>query len=296
MQRADVPDGGRLSDTITLTVKTVDTSPRSPRDVELTTVDHAGEQIELIIWETHEIEQEWVEGHTYEIKEARGQRWESVKLHSISGFRAREVGQPAATRLLVIGDTHVGYRHRTQSNKSSRAQAIDAREVFTNCLSRARNTAVDAVVHAGDIFDHHNTQSDREHVREEIHQTVAAGIPFYYVHGNHDTESGRQSLERGPGRHIPRDQPTVGDCSVNLIGVDYSAREFPDTDLLTSVKRCRYRNVVVMHETPYPVVTDDGSVVYDEASESMNLANTAKSAQYETAVVVTGHHHTAKQA
>jgi DNA repair exonuclease len=155
---------------------------------------------------------------------------------------------------------------------------------------------VDAVVHTGDIFDHQNTPRDRDHVRQEIRQTVTAGTPFYYVHGNHDTESGRQLLDETPGVHIPEDRPTVGDRSVNLIGVDYSDREVPDRDLVTSPSRRRHPNVVVMHETPYPVVADDGSRIYDAASESVHLARTAENTQYEIDAVVTGHHHTAEQA
>jgi len=98
----------------------------------------------------------------------------------------------------VVGDTHVGYRHRPSSTKPPWAQAVDNRRTFSRCLTRARDLGIDTVVHAGDVFDHEITQADTDHVHEEIQRTHDAGIPFYFIHGNHDNEAGNETLRRGP--------------------------------------------------------------------------------------------------
>ena len=97
-------------------------------------------------------------------------------------------------RLLVVGDTHVGYRHRASNMKPLWAQEVDNRQTFTRSLARARDLDADAVVHAGDVFDHEITREDRDHVREETRRTHDAGVPVYYIPGNHDNEAGNRTL------------------------------------------------------------------------------------------------------
>lgn len=62
------------------------------------------------------------------------------------------------TQFLVLGDTHVGYRHRSTSKKSKWADSADDLVEFRRAMSLARDLQVDAVIHAGDVFDHQNTQ------------------------------------------------------------------------------------------------------------------------------------------
>jgi hypothetical protein len=56
--REDIPHDRRLTDSITLTVSTINNRPKHPRDVELTGVDEAGDELHIIIWKTHTIEQQ----------------------------------------------------------------------------------------------------------------------------------------------------------------------------------------------------------------------------------------------
>jgi len=102
-------------------------------------------------------------------------------------------------QLLVVGDTHVGYRHRPSSTKPPWAQAVDNRRTFSRCLTRARDLGIDTVVHAGDVFDHEITQADTDHVHEEIQRTHDAGIPFYFIHGTTTTKPVTRRYVEDPG-------------------------------------------------------------------------------------------------
>lgn len=298
--RDDVPDNERLAESIRVTVRDVNDNPASRRDVELTVEDETGARLQLITWETHNIDQQWETGQTYEITGARGKRYTRqsgtrVELHSTGGFQAREVSLSDVTRLLVVGDSHVGYRHRPQSDKPSWARGVDSREVFRRCLARAREAGVDAVVHVGDIFDHQNTSADREHVRQEIDRTVNSGIPFYYIEGNHDDWRGRALLKDTPGDHLAEGVPLVGDSPVNLLGVDHSGEGFPTEAPEPSVDMVLNLNILVIHETPYPVVDEEEGLVYKNDSNKADISGFVETADYGIDLVITGHLHVANQ-
>lgn len=299
--RDDVPHDRRLPDSIVITVTEVDTRPKHPRDVELTATDENGDELHVIIWKTHNIDQKWVEGQDYELDGARGKRYSKrtgarVELHSTSAFQVREINQPESTQLLVMGDTHVGYRHRPRSEKPNWAQRVNGREVFTRCLERSRAADVDAVVHAGDIFDHHNTKGDRNQVGQEINRTVESGIPFYYVYGNHDNKRGRRLLDSTPGTHLIDDATLVGDQPVNLLGVDHSGHEFPAEAPEASIEMLLHRNLLVIHETPHPVVDDRGTTVYQNDGNKADISSFIDTAHYGVDLVITGHLHVANRA
>lgn len=298
--RDDVPNDGRLPGPIEITVEEIQTQPRRPRDVEITATDEAGRELIVIIWKTHEVEQQWHEGQSYELSGARGKRFsgsdgERVELHSTKAFDVKEIDVEQSTRIFVLGDTHVGYRHRATSNKAEHARDVDGREVFTQCLDHARQQGVDAVVHAGDIFDHHSTRGDRKVVDREIRRAVESGIPFYYVIGNHDNAWGKQQLKSGPGIHLSGNKPTFGDPPVNIIGVDHSGPDFPSHPPEASIEMLLHKNIVVVHDTPYPVVDGDGDIIYNDVNRA-DLSEFTRDANFDIELVITGHLHVANRA
>lgn len=134
--RDDVPHDRRLPDSIVITVTEVDTRPKHPRDVELIATHENGDELHVIIWKAHNIDQKWVEGQDYDLDGARGKRYSKrtrtrVELHSTSAFQVREINQPESTQLLVMGDTYVGYRHRPRSENPSWAQSRRANTIWT---------------------------------------------------------------------------------------------------------------------------------------------------------------------
>lgn len=125
---------------------------------------------------------------------------------------------------------------------------VNARNVFVRCLKRARKLDVDAVIHAGDVFDH--AREDRNAVRQAISQTVGAGIPFYYVFGNHDDKKGRKLLKSTSGIHLAEAMSPTGKSSVNLLGIDHSGQSFPTTAPDASIDMLLGKNALVVHESP----------------------------------------------
>jgi predicted phosphodiesterase len=296
--RDEVPHDRRLSGSITVTIDEVGTNPKSRRDAELSVRDEDGAELTVVIWETHEISQSWNEGATYVLTGARGKRYSTpsgtrVEVQSTKAFSAQQVSANNATHILVLGDTHVGYRHRSPSEKSAWAGKVNACEVFIRCLERARDLDVDAVVHAGDVFDHGNTQGDRNAVVQAISRTVGAGIPFYYVFGNHDDEKGRNLLTSTPGIHLTEATSPVGSSSVNLRGVDHSGQSFPTTAQGGPIDMLLAKTALVIHESPHPVVDRSGSLLYQNDPNRADILPYIESADFDIDLIVTGHLHVA---
>jgi hypothetical protein len=155
-------------------IRDIDTNPVSPRDVELIATDADGVELQVVTWEKHDVTVEWEVGATYAIRGGRAKRYidasgPELRIHSNADFAVERVTPDSdPLRLLILGDTHVGYRHQASNTKPPWAQEVDNRRTFSRSFARARNLDVDAVVHAGDVFDHGITPGDRDHVREEI--------------------------------------------------------------------------------------------------------------------------------
>ena len=298
--RDDVPHEQRLPSTITVTVDSVRVNPKPRREAELTVRDLDGKALEVVIWETHEIGQSWVVGARYEITGARGKRYPkqndtNVELHSTKDFSARRVITNETTRALVLGDTHIGYRHRPPSAKPAWAKEVNGCEVFVQCLEQARELAVDAVIHTGDVFDHKNTQEDRDAVVQAIERTVDAGIPFYYVFGNHDDPKGRELLASTSGTHLAATVSPVVEPPLRLFGVDHSGKSFPQTAPHVQTGGSPGQNVLVIHESPHPVVDATESLLYQQDGNRADLSGYINTAAFDIDLIVTGHLHVATQ-
>jgi len=298
--RDEVPHDKRLSGSITVTVDEVRTNPKPRRDTELTVRDEDGAELTVVIWETHKISQSWEEGATYELSGARGKRYSTrsetrVEIQSTKAFSAQRVTTNDTTRVLVLGDTHVGYRHRSPSDKSAWAGSVNACEVFVRCLERACELDVDAVIHAGDVFDHGNTQRDRDTVRQAISQTVETGIPFYYVFGNHDGQKGRELLKSTSGTHLAEAMSPTEESSINFLGIDHSGQSFPTTAPDASINMLLDKNALVIHESPHPVVDEAGSLLYQKDPNRADVSPFIESVGFDIDLLITGHLHVADQ-
>lgn len=299
--REEVPHDKRLSGSITVTVDKVWMNPKSRRDAELSVRDEDGAELTVVIWETHEIGQSWEEGATYELTGARGKRYSTkkgttVEVQSTKAFEVQKINQTDPTRICVFGDTHVGYRHRPRSKKASWSYDVDNRETFTEALRRARNQSVDAVIHAGDIFDHETTQSDLDTVHEEVTRTCEQGIGFYFIQGNHDKEAGRQLLKRLTAKHTEcirlttEETPILGSAgSLNVYGYDHSGTELsplcPDNRFYT----LGIPDILVIHDTPFPVVDEQNVNIY--SPEQLDLRDFLTGSTVTPDLIIAGHLH-----
>ncbi|MFB6134547.1 MAG: DNA double-strand break repair protein Mre11 [Halanaeroarchaeum sp.] len=123
------------------------------------------------------------------------------------------------TRVIHTGDTHVGYR---QYHSPVRRQ--DYLNAFRQVVDDAVEDGVDAVVHAGDLFD------DRRPALPDLLETIdilrtldAAGIPFLAIVGNHEDARRGQWLDLFEtldlAHHLDDSGLAVGDTT--FYGMDF---------------------------------------------------------------------------
>lgn len=134
-------------------------------------------------------------------------------------------------RILHTADTHIGARQYGLEERRS-----DFSRAFEQVIDIAIGEELDAVVHAGDLFD------DRYPSAEDLHETFQTlsrlsetGIPFLGVVGNHEQRRGVQWLDLfarlGLAVHLSAVPYEVG--GVRFVGMDYSGRrevEVPELD------------------------------------------------------------------
>jgi DNA repair exonuclease SbcCD nuclease subunit len=95
------------------------------------------------------------------------------------------------TRVLHTGDTHIGYQQYHSPER--RADFLSA---FEAVIDDAIEMAVDAVVHAGDLFhDRRPDLPDLMGTLAALRELDAAEIPFLAVVGNHESTRGGQWLD-----------------------------------------------------------------------------------------------------
>jgi DNA repair exonuclease SbcCD nuclease subunit len=131
------------------------------------------------------------------------------------------------TQILHTGDTHLGYRQY-----HSPARREDFLAAFEAVVEDAIEADVDAVVHAGDLFDDRQPALTDVMGALSVLRTLAdAGIPFYGIVGNHESKRDSQWLDlferMGVATRLD-DSPVVVD-SLALYGLDFVPRSRRET-------------------------------------------------------------------
>lgn len=94
-------------------------------------------------------------------------------------------------RIIHTGDTHLGYRQY-----QSEVRRQDFMDAFSRVIDDAIDMKVDAVVHAGDLFDSRNpTLDDILGTMEVFSRLKNAGIPLLAIVGNHESKQSTQWLD-----------------------------------------------------------------------------------------------------
>lgn len=162
-------------------------------------------------------------------------------------------------RILHTADTHLGYR---QYHSEVRRQ--DFFKAFETVIKDAVDMQVDAVVHAGDLFDSRNpTLEDLLDTMNILSRLKIAKIPFFGIVGNHESKQNTQWLdlfeEMGLAVRLGKKSQMIGDVAIYGIDsvpkskiplYDYSGFEVPES----LPENCR--KLLVMHQIvppfPYP--------------------------------------------
>jgi len=126
-------------------------------------------------------------------------------------------------RILHTADTHLGFRQYGLQDRRD-----DFFKAFEQVVNVAIETKVDALVHAGDLFDNRfPTTEDLVEIFGQLSRLKACGIPFLGVTGNHDGKRGKQWLDLfaqlGLAKHL--NPTTLFDLKgVPVWGMDYVSR------------------------------------------------------------------------
>ena len=173
-------------------------------------------------------------------------------------------------RILHTADTHLGYRQY-----HSEVRRKDFFEAFEIVIKDAVEMQVDAVVHAGDLFDSRNpTLEDLLETINILSRLKAASIPFFGIVGNHESKQNTQWLdllqEMRLAARLGKKPQLVGDVAVYGIDsvprskipiFDYSGFEAPDA---LHLENCR--TLLIMHQIvqPFPYAEWDCAEVLEK--------------------------------
>lgn len=258
---SDIPNNDRLSGTIKVTITEVSSSRDSSVDKILTVQNGLGESLEMYIWATHELQVNWHQGHQYRLSNVRGKTWvkdgkKYSRLSSTRDLKARDLGPAVGDRtaILVVGDTHVGYRNRKPGKQVPRRRGVNCQKSFERIVELAIASDIDAVVHTGDVFDDQPNAQNRNAVKQALNRLNDANIPFYYILGNHESTSGTRLLTGHPGcTHLSGTKSTIDRSTVSLFGIDYhKPNKFPKNAIKRQPASSDGTNILVAHQTFAP--------------------------------------------
>lgn len=284
----DLTAGGTLPEPIIVEVVSVDWHPGKKRRAEVELRDTAQNSLKLIDYEGAEILANWEKNHQYRISScnvtARG-RGHDIQLAPSK----RTVVEPLdstqqSTQVLVVGDTHIG---RTEHPKTK--EEIDPLGALIAAAEYSVDQEIDAVVHAGDVFHGNTTRIQALRTRQRVFERLnEAGIPFYYVRGNHESTPGNRLLNDLEGTavfNLSTTMTAVG-TDVQLFGIDHHPEEdFPWGDLVFSKNGCGRVSILVLHQTLRQLSANQ--------AKSIDLSRIQRRFDGTFDFVVSGHHHDA---
>lgn len=162
-------------------------------------------------------------------------------------------------RILHVADTHLGMRQY-----GLEARRRDFSDAFQQVIDAAIQDKVDAIIHAGDLFDNRlPSMEDLRDVFRQLSQLRKANIPFLGIVGNHESKRDAQWLDLfsqlGMAVHLNHEQPYDLN-GIPVYGVDYISRRPnevhpPEVD----------GGILVMHQlTNAKEVTPSGELAMDE--------------------------------
>jgi DNA repair protein SbcD/Mre11 len=97
-------------------------------------------------------------------------------------------GSVGEMRIAHIADTHLGYRRWHYADGGRNIRELDVYRVFDEAVDQIVELEVDALVHAGDLFDSHHPSTEALSVAvDALARLRDAGIPVVIVAGNHST-------------------------------------------------------------------------------------------------------------
>jgi UDP-2,3-diacylglucosamine pyrophosphatase LpxH len=191
---------------------------------EIPVEDADGRLSDLRVWSKHHGQVEWRVGSTYELEGVKRNPVENnnARYETAANTQIFRVGRPQTpgVNLLHVSDTHLG-RPLTDEEHMGNANQL---ERFLDAVNLAVTSRVDAIILSGDIFDDDVDEATVQIVEEHVELLADAGIPIYYVRGNHGCDRGdafvRSQTEAGRMIHLSNVAQLLGEGSLALYGID----------------------------------------------------------------------------
>jgi len=282
----DLTIGRDLPDSMVVTVTDVNWNAGTGRRAEVSLVDITGNPLRLVDYEGAEIPIDWKEPHRYRVSQCAVQIGGSgfdIELAPSKRTQIEPLG-PAeeCTRLLVLGDTHIG---RTTHPKTG--EDINPLGAFITAVEYGIEQDVDAVAHVGDIF--HETATDLQALlvdRCVFEPLSEADIPFYYLRGNHATPPGDEILADRDGTitfNLNTDGVTI-DSTVRLFGINHHTEgNLPWSQVTFPTSVDEPVSILLLHQT---IEQLSGS-----KKDSVDLTRIQQRFDGSFDFVASGHHH-----
>ncbi|ADI74957.1 metallophosphoesterase [Methanohalobium evestigatum Z-7303] len=156
-------------------------------------------------------------------------------------------------KLLHTADTHIGYRQ--YQSESRRQDFLDA---FSTVINDAIEMQVDAVVHAGDLFDSRNpTLEDILETMRIISRLKSSNIPFLAIVGNHESKQHTQWLDlfekMGIAVRLGYEPYKIDEVSIfGIDSVPKSKIPYFDYSVFNNYSNNSQYNLLVMHQLMKP--------------------------------------------
>jgi len=229
-------------------------------------VEDADERVfDLRVWSKHHGQVEWQVGSMYELVEVKRNPVEANKARyeTSANTQVSRVGHPQVPEvsILYLSDTHLG-RPLTDKEHMGNANQL---ERFLDAVNLAIKSRVDAVIHTGDIFDDDVDEATVQIVEEHVELLADAGIPIYYVRGNHGCDRGdaflRAQTEAGRMIHLSNEPQLLDNGTLALYGMDFdaSANELSNVAPTGDAPLDAYR-LLAWHEAVEPIARDGISI------------------------------------
>jgi len=263
------------------------------RAYELSLEDVTGTRFQLIVWEkaTAAKDYQWEPGQWYRLGGVTANEWPSGTVaHGATQLTIEEASGPATepTTILYLTDSHLGKTTHTYQGKT---WAVTPSEGFQAAIDMAIENAVTAVVHGGDCF--HNAgegigDAETKECRDALTRLAEAGIPFYFIHGNHEEEAGKRVFQRlcddTLATKLGSRYEVIGN-TVALYGIDHQ-RKFSEYvyDFESSAEGLQ--NILCMHQSLAPFTAS--------SNPDTRLEEVKANAGIPLELVITGHVHTRK--
>lgn len=273
---------------MTVTVTDVNWDVNKSRRARVEMEDSTGTPLYLVDFEGANISIDWTPDFRYRISRCsvnKGRGGYKVYLETSKKTKIVKLGPVEDTiQLLVIGDTHVGRRTHPDTGEK-----IDPLGALSTAVKHGIDQDVYAVIHVGDLFHESVTLVQEYFVNQRIFRPLRdAGIPFYYVSGNHESGLENDPLKEAAGNpaiNLDTQGMTIGD-DVCLYGIDhYEMGNIPWNDLQFPDQMDKSISILVLHQTLRQL---SGA-----GPKSVNLNQIHRRVPKQFDCIISGHHHDA---